>query len=155
MRILDLPPLEPEPGLTPEDERSLELARARVAWLALYNLIRWMQPIVAALDVGIIEVREQNDHAEVQVRIGASGKTRPPGADIGMWPFPDFGQRFTLERGDAGWRITKVDQTGVVNENAAQAFVAHPTMAGCERVRALGWRPPWEGAIASVLGKSR
>jgi 4-amino-4-deoxy-L-arabinose transferase-like glycosyltransferase len=154
VRILGLPPLAPEPGLAPEDERSLELARARVAWLELYNLVRWMQPIAAALDVGVLEVSERNDTADVHVRIGAIGTTPPPGGDIGLWPFPSFEQRFTLERGDDGWRITKIDQTSVANENAVEAFVARPTMTAFAQLRALGWHPPWERAVASVLRES-
>ena len=43
-RILRLP-LAAEQGLGPAEEHSLEVARARVAWLELYNLVDWMQPI--------------------------------------------------------------------------------------------------------------
>ena len=44
---------------------------------------------------------------------------------------PAFEQRFTLSRADAdgAWRIDSVEQQGVVAENRATAFVAHPSEA--------------------------
>jgi hypothetical protein len=151
MRILGLPPLPPEPGLSPEAERSLELARARVAWLELYNLIKWMQPIASALDVSTLAASD----GEVQVLVAASGDARPQGANIGAWPFPSFAQRFTLAHAGDAWQITAIEQASVTNENAVQAFVAVPTMAGFERVHSLGWRPPWERAISALLRESQ
>ncbi|HJQ83703.1 MAG TPA: glycosyltransferase family 39 protein [Candidatus Binatia bacterium] len=151
VRILRVP-FGSEGELAPEDERSLELARARVAWLELYNLVRWMQPVAAQLDVTVLEATEERETAEVNVRIGPRGTTAPPGTPgIGRWPFPAFEQRFRLRRDAAGWRITSVDQRGVTDDNAVQAFVAHPTLAALDRLRALGWRPSWEAAVALVF----
>jgi hypothetical protein len=154
VRILRLP-LPPERGLTPQDERSLELARARVAWLELYNLVRWIQPMAAALDVSVVEVQQQRDAAEVHVRIGPSETTAPWGTSgIGLWPFRDFDQHFTLQRAGGEWKITSIDQSGVADDNAVQAFVAYPTLAALEHLRALGWRPSWEDTIDSVIHRS-
>ncbi len=151
VRILGLPPAA-EPGLSPADERSLELARARVAWLELYNLIPWMQPTAGALDVRLVDTSASADAAEVRVRVGAQGTTAPPGA-IGVWPFPEFEQRFVLGRFGARWRITSIQQSGVVAENAVPALVAAPTADGLDGLRAIGWRPNWEAAVAT--GRAR
>jgi hypothetical protein len=145
--ILGLPPLAPESGLIPDDARSLELARARVAWLELYNLVRWMQPITTALDVDPVAASS----AEVRVRVGAYGTAPPPGGDIGLWPFPPFAVRFTLARARGDWLIAGVEEADVIGENTVPAFVTHPTWAGFERLRSLGWEPPWARAVASVL----
>ena len=153
--LLGLPPLAPESGLTPDDVRSLELARARVAWLELYNLIPWLQPITTALDIGTVEASERGDAADVRVRVGAWGSTPPPGGDIGLWPFPPFTVRFTLARAGGDWRITGVEEADVIGENTVPAFVAHPTWTGIEQLRAIGWQPPWARAVASVLGETR
>jgi hypothetical protein len=151
VRLLGLPPLPPEPGFTPEDDASLALARARVAWLELYSLIRWMQPVAAALGVDVLQANERGDGADVLVRVRSTTSTPPAGGDVGAWPFPTFEQRFTLERHAGAWTIASIDQRGVSNENAVQAFVADPTLAGFDQLRALGWQPPWEAGIASVL----
>ena len=154
-RILRVP-VPRDRGLSAEDERSLELARARVAWLELYNLVRWMEPIAGGLDVEVLDVEHTDATADVRARISAIGAAPPrDGEGIGLWPFPPFEQRFTLERTGDAWRITAIAQGGVVPENAVEAFVADPTLAGLDSLQALGWRPSWESAVASVLGRSR
>ncbi len=149
--VLGIPPLPREVGLSADDEYSLELARARVAWLTLYNLIRWMQPIAGALAVEVVAADERGDSANVRVRIAAVAPSPPAGGDIGLWPFPPFEQHFELQRRDGAWRITRITQTNVVAENAVQAFVAAPSQAGLDGLLALGWKPPWQNAIASGL----
>jgi hypothetical protein len=153
--VLGLPPLPPEVGLSAEDERSLALARARVAWLSLYDLIPWMQPVAGALGVEVLAADERGDAANVRVRVTAVGTAPPAGGEIGLWPFPPFEQDFALERRDGAWRITRMTQTNVVAENALQAFVAAPSQAGLDGLLALGWEPPWQKAIASVLHPKR
>src|SRR5207245_8309359 len=139
-------------GLASEDERSLELARARQAWLELYNLIRWIQPIAAALDVTLLGVDQQDETANVHVRIAPNGMRAPWGASgVGLWPFPDFDQHFSVRRIGLEWRITSITQTGVIDESAVPAFVAHPTLARLEHLRALGWRGGWEDAVERAL----
>lgn len=150
VRILGLDASEPT-GLSPEARESVELARARMAWLELYNLVRWMQPIAAGLSVAEVDVIETGDRAEVRARIEARGAEAPAGGEIGRWPFPPFLQLVSLERSHGSWRIVDLRQEGVENENLVQAVVAQPTLAGLERLRALGWRPPWEGAIPKVV----
>lgn len=153
LRLVDIlrVPFTPERGLAPDDERALELARARVAWLELYNLVRWMQPIAAALHHRVLAVDDREDAADVTVQVTARGPTAPPDGDIGLWPFPPFEQRFTLRRSDGEWQIIAIAQRDVVDENSVQAFVASPTLAALNHLRALGWRPSWESAIAAVL----
>ncbi len=141
-------PLPPERARSADEDRALELARARVAWLELYNLLRWIQPVAAALDPRVLSVSERDGAADVRVRIGPASSTPPAGLDVGPWPFPPFEQRFLLERVGSGWRIVDVEQAGVSPENVVPAFVAHPTRAGFEQLRALGWRPPWADGIA-------
>lgn len=153
--ILGLPPLPPEVGLSADEERALDLARARVAWLSLYDLIPWMQPIAGALDVEVLGADERGDAATVRVRVSAVGSGAPVGGEIGLWPFPPFEQTFALERRDDTWTITGMTQTDVVPENAVQAFVAAPSQAGLEGLLAIGWEPPWQKAIASVLHGER
>ncbi len=143
-------PLAPEPETTPENARALELARARVAWLDLYNLVRWVQPVAAALDVRVTTVNQQRDAADVGVRVGAAETTRPAGGAIGLWPFPPFEQRFELRRAGGAWRIVRITQSAVVAESSVPAFVAAPTLEGLDRLRALGWRPSWEDAVAAL-----
>jgi hypothetical protein len=151
-RILRVP-FTPERGLGAEDARSLELARARQAWLELYNLIRWIQPIAAAMQADVVEVDQQRDLADVHVRVGALGPTAPEEASgLGPWPFPEFGQHFRLRRLGAEWQIAGITQIGVSAANAVPAFVAHSTLAGLGGLRALGWRPSWEEATRSVTG---
>jgi hypothetical protein len=142
--------LKPEVGLGPEDEAALELARARVAWLDLYNLVRWVGPIAAALDVQPLVVTQERDAAEVTVRVSAGTPSAPPGGRIGSWPFPPFEQRFALRRSGADWRITAIEQQGVVDANAVQAFVAAPTLDGFKHLRTLGWKPDWEEAFTAI-----
>lgn len=136
--------LPPAPPGAPEADRQLELERARVAWLDLYNLVPWMQPAAAALRIAVLSVHEDGNGAEVNVAVGPSSVGRPPGVPLGAWPFPPFEQRFTLARDGTAWRITAIDQRGVVPENTLQAFVAHPTLARDSALRALGWLPGWE-----------
>ena len=155
IRLLGLPPLAPEVGYSADAERSLELARARVAWLESYNLIRWMQPIAGALAVRVLEAQETDGTAHVTVVVEPVGTAPPHDVELGLWPFPSFEQRFVLERHGDAWRIVGVEQRGVRNENALQAFVAHPTLAGFDHLRAIGWQPPWEPAIAPVLRSAR
>jgi Dolichyl-phosphate-mannose-protein mannosyltransferase len=151
VEILGIPAPPPESGLTADEQRSLELARARVAWLELYNLVRWVQPIAAGFTVQPVDLRERDADADLVVRIAATGTTPPRGGELGRWPFPAFAQRFTLQRDDGAWQIAAVEQTGVVDENAVEAFVAQPTRAGFDRVRALGWHPPWERFVADAV----
>lgn len=146
-------PLAPAAELAPDEARSLELARARVAWLELYNLVRWIQPISAALDVTLLDVQSREDSTDVRVRVSASGTTAPPEA-IGLWPFPPFEQRLTVQRRGTVWRIAAVEQSGVVPENSVPAFVAHPTLVGFDRLRELGWHPSWEGAVAAARARA-
>ena len=150
VRILRVP-FTPRQALASEDEQSLDLARARQAWLELYNLIRWIQPIAAAMQANVLEVDQQPDTAEVRVRVEAIGTAAPPGASgISPWPFPAFDQRFSLRRAGAGWQIARIEQSGVSPENAVPAFVADPTLASLDDLRALGWRPSWEDTFASM-----
>jgi hypothetical protein len=152
LHVLGLPPLASESGASrPDDERSSELARARVAWLEIPHLARWMQPIIAALAVDVVDATEHGDAVDVRVRIAPNGPTPPYGGELGLWPFPPLGQRLTVARRDGAWRITSVEQTDVVDENAVEAFAAHPTGAGFDHLRALGWRPPLDG-VAAALG---
>jgi hypothetical protein len=150
-RILGLPPLPPETDPRPDAVRGLELARARVAWLELYNLVPWFQPITTNLAVETLDLRERGDAADVRLRIAAREPSAPAGVTIGLWPFPPFELHVSLARAAGPWIITRVDPVGVVDENLLQAFVAHPTMAGFDRLRALGWKPPWQDAVATVL----
>jgi hypothetical protein len=148
VRILRLP-FTPEPSPLPGDVRSLEIARARVAWLELHHLVRWMQPMLSAMDVGVLDVRQDGTDTEVATRIGAVGTVAPPGTTgMGLWPFPPFEQRFGMQHEGGAWRITRIVQSGVSAENAVQAFVANPTLAGLDDLRALGWRPEWDDAMA-------
>ncbi len=141
----------PEQPVASEEERALELARARQAWLDLYNLIPWLQPIAAALQVTVLDVDRQQDSAEVRVRIGGTGATPPrEAAEVEPWPFPEFEQRFRLVRTGADWRITGVTQSGVALASAVPAFVANPTLAGLDHLRALGWRPNWEAGVSAA-----
>ena len=150
VRILGVP-LADEPS-SADDTRALELARGRVAWLELYNLIRWLQPTAAGLDVRVLDATERDDVAAVRVRVAARGTIAPPGT-IGLWPFPEFEQRFTLRRAGDAWRITGVEQSGVVDENLVPAFVAWPTLGAIGRLRALGWRPDWAVPVAAGLAR--
>ena len=145
-QILQLP-VAPEPWpLSPADERALELARAQVAWMDLYHLVRWLQPVASALAVSLIDAHESTDDARVRVRVRAAVGTSPWGVTwAGAWPFDQFDQDFTLRRAGDGWRITAIAQGGVSDENMGPAFVAYPTLAGLQRLRSLGWRPSWEG----------
>ncbi|MCX5737848.1 MAG: hypothetical protein NTZ61_05005, partial [Proteobacteria bacterium] len=61
-------------------------------------------------------VREDGANAVVVVHIEADGAA-------------PFDQRFELSRSaaDGAWRIESVEQQGVVPENLATAFVAHPS----------------------------
>ncbi len=152
VRILGLPPLAPEPAVSPEAAASLELARARVAWLELYNLVPWFQPIASRLVPTVLDVREQDTTADVRLRVEAAGSTPPPAGTLGPWPFPPFEERMTLVRDGREWRIAAIEQDGVSDASAVAAFVANPTWAGYERLRALGWRPPWELGIAAARG---
>jgi hypothetical protein len=70
---------------------------------------------------------------------------------MGAWPFRPFEQALTLARAGATWRITQVRQDGVADDNAVAAFVADPTLAGLDHLRALGWKPNWEDAIATAV----
>lgn len=142
--------LKSEVGLTAEADAALELARARVAWLDLYNMVRWIQPIAAALDVHPLTVSQERDTADVTVRVSAGTPSAPPGGRIGSWPFPPFEQRFVLRRNGNDWRITAIEQHGVVDANAVQAFVANPSLDGIKRLRTLGWKPDWEAAFMST-----
>ncbi|HLY37281.1 MAG TPA: glycosyltransferase family 39 protein [Candidatus Binatia bacterium] len=154
-RILRLP-LAPEEGLTAAEEHSLELARARVAWLELYNLVEWMQPIATGLAPTVVDADGRGDVADVRVRVEATGALPPNGAaGVGRWPFPAFEQHFALRREGHDWRITGIRQDGVLDDNAVDAFVAYPTLAGLEHLRALGWHPSWELPVAAVTGRAR
>ncbi len=154
VRILRIPfPDETEP--TTPAARALVLARARQAWLDLYDLIPWLQPIAAALQITVLEVAERDDGADVRVRVEARG-TEPPraAADLRPWPFPPFEQRFGLVRTGDEWRIATITQAGVSVANTVPAFVANPTLAGLDDLRALGWRPAWEIGVASALRRA-
>jgi hypothetical protein len=153
VRILRVP-LPPERGLAAEDERALEVARGRHAWLELYNLVKWMQPGAAAIDAAIVDVTQEGDTAEVRVRIAPPATTSAGTPDFAR-QFPPFEQRFSLRRDDTDWRITHISQSGVSSENAVPAFAASPTLAALDELRRLGWRPDWEDAIASALGSAR
>jgi len=150
LHVLGLPPLESDAS-SAADERSRELARARVAWLEIPHLARWMQPILSGLDVAVVDVAEHDDATDVRVRIAAGRPTPPPGGELGQWPFPPLGERLTLERAGDGWRITRLEETDVVDENAVETFAVHPTGTGFDHLRALGWRPPLDG-VAAALG---
>lgn len=150
VRILGLDAPE-DMGLSPDERQTLELSRARMAWLELYNLVRWLQPVASGLEVAEIDVTEVGDRAAVRARIEAVGAQAPKDGEIGRWPFPPFVLDVSLARADDSWRIAEVRQEGVVDENVVQAVVAHPTLAGFERLRAIGWRPPWEGSIPKVI----
>jgi hypothetical protein len=129
----------PEGGMLPAEEDALELARARVAWMELYNLVGWLQPASAALAVTVLDAHQGLEDASVTVRISAGGMQAPRG--VGSWPFAPFEQHFTLQRHGSEWRITAIDQRGVMDENAVAAFAASPTAGGLDRMRALGcWR---------------
>lgn len=148
-------PFRPERAPVTAAERALELARARQAWLALYNLVRWMQPVAAALDVTVTSAEQHGDTADVRVRVDAVGPTPPPAAsELKPWPFPPFEQQLTLVQSDGEWRITRITQSGLAVENAVPAFVADPTLAGLDELRALGWRPDWEAAVESAVGRA-
>lgn len=141
-------PYTPAPGFTPADDRTLEIDRARMAWLELHNLERWIRPVAAALEPTIVAADERDGSAEVRVRVAPRHPTPPPAAEgMGPWPFRPFEQAFTLRRIGARWRITRIAQADVGDENAVPAFVANPTLQGFEHLRALGWHPVWERAI--------
>jgi hypothetical protein len=153
VRILGVP-FVPERGLAPEDERAVELSRARQASLELYNLLRWMAPVAEAIAPEVLERGEEGDTAHVRVRVSAAGPT-PPRAVLGMgpWPFAPFEQRFGLRHVDGAWRIAGIQQTGVSPANVVPAFAVDPTLAGLDRLRAVGWRPgdEWEAAVAASV----
>jgi len=151
-RILRLP-LAAEEGLTAAEEHSLEVARARVAWLELYNLVDWMQPIATGLAPTVIDADGRGNAVDVRVRVEATGAL-PPGG-IGRWPFPPFEQDFILRRAGSDWHIAGIRQDGVLDDNAVDAFAAYPTLAGLEHLRALGWHPSWELPIATATGRAR
>ncbi|MEO6026786.1 MAG: hypothetical protein ABIR79_07980, partial [Candidatus Binatia bacterium] len=65
-----------------------------------------------------------------------------------------FEQQLTLAQSDGAWRITRITQSGLSVENAVPAFVADPTLAGLDDLRALGWRPDWEAAVESAVGRT-
>lgn len=144
-------PSPPEATLASASETSAELAQARVAWLEVPHLARWMLPILSAFDVHVLGLSEQDGAAIVRLRIGAVGETPPAGGEIGSWPFPPFDEELRLERPDGDWRITRLAETGDVDQNAVAVFSAHPTAARFDHLRALGWRPPLEG-VAAKLG---
>lgn len=132
------------------DPAPVELARARMAWLELYNLVRWMQPIAAALEPSVLGVEQAADTAEVRVRVATRDATPPPSAiGMGPWPFRPFEQDFALRRAARGWKVTRMEQRDVADDDAVAAFVAAPTLAGLDRVRALGWKPGWEDSITA------
>jgi hypothetical protein len=153
LHVLGLPPIPPESGLAPDDERSRDVARGRVAWLELYNLVQWVPAISAAFDAQVLEVVEHDGVAKVHVRVGAMGTTRPWGGEIGLWPFPPFDEYFTIERLDGEQRITSIEQMGVLDENAIEVFAAHPSQEAFDHLRAIGWRSPGAQA-AALLGQS-
>src|SRR5262249_48877671 len=137
-RILGLT-VPAEHGLSPADARALEVARARLAWMDLYNLVGWLKPVASALSVRLVTAAQEADDARVSVRIGAAGTKPPAGVPpIVAWPFRPFEQDFRLRRGRDGWRITAIEQRDVSDDNAAPAFVAYPTLGGFERLRSLG-----------------
>jgi hypothetical protein len=139
-------------GRVPATADALELARARHAWLDLYNLVRWLQPVAAASRVTVLDVDARADAATVRLRIEALGDAPPPGAaEVRPWPFPELEQRVELVRAAGEWRIARITQTGVSVANAVAAFAANPTLAGLEDLRALGWRPDWDAPVARAL----
>ena len=147
-------PFTPELGLTADDERSIELARARQASLELYNLMRWMAPVAGAMHVDVLDVEQQDEAADVRVRVSAAGPTPPRAArGLGPWPFAEFTQRFGLRRSGGEWRITSIEQTDISDANAVPAFAADATLRGLDRLRALGWSPgkDWEDAVAASV----
>lgn len=149
LRLLNILRLRsgPERAPTTDEERAFELARARQAWLELYNLMPGIDHVVAALRMTVTAVREQGDAAEVDLRIEAVDPVLPPGVPWMPWPFPPFDQQVDLRRREGVWRIIAVRQDGVSDENALPAFVAHPTRAGLARLRALGWRWDWDDGV--------
>ncbi len=127
---------EPARDLPADARRSRELARARVAELELYKLAPWYGPTAEALRAQVTAADVSGDRAAVAVRVRAAAGAAPTGAP-GTWPFPPFEQQMALRRDRAGaWRIASIRQSGVSDANAGAAFVAHPTRAGLERVRA-------------------
>src|SRR5262245_34773810 len=137
----------PEQDLSDGDERVLEVARGRVAWMDLYHVVTWLRPVASALKVSVISARQGTDDAQVSARVSAAAADAPWGpAWVGAWPFAPFEQDFTLHRDNGGWRITAIEQRGVGDVNIGPAFVAYPTLTGFERLPSLGWRPSWEPA---------
>jgi hypothetical protein len=135
----------PETGLGPGEEREVEFAQARMAWLQLYNLLPWTRSGFAGFEVKVVEVRQNGDKADVSVHVGNAQATPPPGVEIGLWPFPEFEQGFTVERTEDGWRIAGANQEGIRPENYVQAFAVFPSAALLDSLRAIGWRSAWEG----------
>jgi len=154
LHVLGLPPLPAEPGLAPADERARDVARGRVAWLELYNLVPWIPAISSGFDLQIGEVTEHDGVTDVRVRVAANGTTAPHGGEIGLWPFRPFEERFTVVRRDGAPRIMRIEQSGVVAENAVEVFAAHPSLESFELLRSIGWRSPGAEA-AAALGQSR
>jgi hypothetical protein len=142
----------PETGLPPTELRALEAANGRVASMELYNLVRWLQPVAAALAVTVVDANEGGADARVTIRVTAAGSSAPTELNqavrseklpVGDWPFAAFEQLFTLRRSGGEWRITAIEQHGVSEQNAVAALAAAPTLAGLEHIVSLGWKPGW------------
>jgi len=154
-QLLDIA-IVPDRDLSREDERALEIGRARTAWMDLYHMVVWLQPVTSALSVSVIGARQDATDARVSVRVSAAPTRSPWGrAWAGAWPFPPFEQEFTLRADGGGWKIVAIEERGVTDQNMAPAFAAYPTLAGFERLRALGWKPRWDGKSPPTSGTGR
>jgi hypothetical protein len=100
----------------PEERVPLAVDRLQLGWLAVQS-----RPVFAArlATLSVEPLREEAAEATAAVAVRVS----PPGA-------PLFEQHFSLSRGPGGaWRIEGAWQTGVVDGNRLDAFVAHPNEA--------------------------
>jgi len=100
-----------------EPPAAIALDRHQLGWLALVARPE-LEQRVAHLAIELGAATENGDAASVAVRVA------PPGQ-------PPFEQRFALVRAGAGapWRIDAIEQSGVVDATALDAFAAHPTEA--------------------------